>query len=152
MAFPSTHWNVLAQATLHGDAAATGALAEFYRRYRQPIVHFIRWRGFSSAEAEDLAHDFLLYLMEKSVLRRADAARGRFRSFLLSVLVRFLGDVRDRREALKRGGGAVTIDLPDADLTSAFAADPAVETEAPPTWLCLAQPRSHPRVAPGRER
>jgi DNA-directed RNA polymerase specialized sigma24 family protein len=130
MEFPSTHWGILAQATLHGDASATGALAEFHRRYRQPIIQFIRWRGFPGVEAEDVAHDFLLHLMEKSVLKRADATRGRFRSFLLGVLMRFLGDERDRRDALKRGGGTVGLDLPDAELTGELATDSAVASEA----------------------
>lgn len=130
MDFPTTHWGLLAQATLHGDASATGALAEFHRRYRQPIINFIRWRAFPGADAEDVAHDFLLHLMEKSVLRRADATRGRFRSFLLGVLMRFLGDERDRREALKRGGGSVRLDLPDAELTGELATNSAATTEA----------------------
>lgn len=129
MEFPSTHWGLLAQATLHGDAAATGALTEFCRRYREPIVRFIRWRGFSDVEAEDVAHDFLLHLLEKSVLRRADATRGRFRSYLLGTLVRFLGDVRDRRDALKRGGAAVRLDWSEAEEMGELTTAPAVEAE-----------------------
>lgn len=114
MEFPSTHWSQLALATLHGDSGAQAALAAFYRRYREPVMHFIQRRGVDPVKAEDLAHDFFVHVMEKSTLGRADATRGRFRTFLLGALVRFLGDARDRESAAKRGGGAVPLSL-DAD-------------------------------------
>ena len=118
MEFPATEWSLLAQATLHGEASAAKALAEFCRRYREPILHFIRQRGAAPAEAEDLAQDFLLHVMEKSTLRRADAARGRFRSFLIGSLVRFLRDAHQRTTAAKRGGGmpAVVMDGGDSSV------------------------------------
>jgi DNA-directed RNA polymerase specialized sigma24 family protein len=125
MAFPSTHWSLLAQATLDGDGVAAAALAEFCRRYREPIVHFLRWRGVAADEAEDLAHDFIVHVIEKSTLRRADATRGRFRSFLFGALERFLGDVHDRRMALKRGGGVVVISLAAAVAEAEPATEPA---------------------------
>jgi RNA polymerase sigma factor (sigma-70 family) len=109
MDFPATEWSLLAQATLHGEAAAAEALAEFCRRYRQPLIQFIRQRGTAPSEAEDLAQDFLLHVMQKSTLRRADAARGRFRSFLIGALIRFLRDARQRTAAAKRGGGLLPV-------------------------------------------
>ena len=117
MEFPATEWSLLAQATLHGEASAAEALAEFCRRYRTPILQFIRQRGVGPAEAEDLAQDFLLHVMEKSTLRRADAARGRFRSFLIGALVRFLRDARQRMAAVKRGGGVPDVVM-DGDSSS----------------------------------
>ena len=131
MRFPDTQWSLLAQATLHGETDAAAALAEFCRRYRPPIVEFIQRRGYSTGDAEDVAHDFLVHLMEKSALRRADAARGRFRSFLLGALVRFLGDVRDRRAAQKRGGDVAQLSLDAArdDDSSELASVPPPEAE-----------------------
>ena len=47
------------------------------------------------------------------MLQRADPARGRFRSFLLGSLKRFVADEHERAQALKRGGGVefLPIDL-----------------------------------------
>jgi DNA-directed RNA polymerase specialized sigma24 family protein len=114
MDFPTTHWSQLALATLHGGRDAADALGEFYRRYREPVRLFILRRGIASDRAEDLTHDFFVHLMERSTLGRADAARGKFRTFLLGSLMRFLGDVRDRANAAKRGHGATALSL-DAD-------------------------------------
>jgi RNA polymerase sigma factor (sigma-70 family) len=104
MLFPTTHWSLLAKASVNGDSESSKALEELCRRYRQPAYLFIVSRGVSGAEAEDLTQEFLVHLIEKSTFRRADRMRGRFRSFLLGALVRFLSDKSDARTALKRGG------------------------------------------------
>jgi RNA polymerase sigma-70 factor (ECF subfamily) len=104
---------LLARATLNGDASAREALADFYRSYRSPMIAFIQHRGFPVHQAEDLAQDFIVHLINKSVLRRADAARGQFRSFLLGALVRFLDDARTRQTRLKRGAGYAHLSMDD---------------------------------------
>jgi RNA polymerase sigma-70 factor (ECF subfamily) len=131
MRFPDTQWSLLAQATLHGDSGGADALADFCSRYRSPIIEFIQRRGYSPADAEDLAHDFFIHLMEKSALRRAQEARGRFRSFLLGALVRFLGDAQDRRTALKRGGDVapLSLDANDRDDSNVQPAVPPPDAE-----------------------
>src|SRR5262245_61702122 len=104
MVFPTTHWTLLARASLNGDTENRGALEELCRRYWTPIVRFIQSRGVMAAEAEDLTQEFMVHILEKSLFGRADRFQGRFRSFLIGALVRFLGDKADRRNALKRGG------------------------------------------------
>ncbi len=111
MHFPTTHWSLLAKATLDGETKSRAALEELCRRYWRPLNDFIQSRGHSAAEADDLTQAFLLHIIERSVFRRADQRRGRFRSFLLGALSRFLGDERDRRAAQKRGGQAVHMSL-----------------------------------------
>src|SRR5438105_15563443 len=114
MIFPTTHWSLLARATLDGKTEARAALIELCRRYWLPLNQFIRMRGHGPAEAEDLTQAFLLHLLEHSTLQKPDRLRGRFRSFLLGALVRFLGDERDRRQAQKRGGDVVHTSLDEA--------------------------------------
>jgi len=112
--FPTTHWSLLAQATLTGETAGRQALEELCRRYWSPLHRFIRARGHTQSEAEDLTQEFLLHLLEHSTLKKADRLRGRFRSFLLGALSRFLGDEHDRKQAQKRGGGAAHVSLDDS--------------------------------------
>jgi len=104
MYFPSTHWSLLARATLDGHTEARSALEELCRRYWLPLRNFIRARGYSESEAEDLTQGFLLHLLEHSALGRLDQSRGKFRSFLLGALANFLSHERERRLAQKRGG------------------------------------------------
>jgi RNA polymerase sigma-70 factor (ECF subfamily) len=95
---------MLAVATLHGDETARQALDELCKRYWQPVYAVVRSREPSSDAARDQTQSFFLHLLEKSTLRRADPARGRFRTFLLTVLWRFLRDERKKAAAEKRGG------------------------------------------------
>jgi len=126
MNFPTTHWSLLARATLNNDPAGRQALGEFHRKYRKPIVAFLHRRGLPPHDAEDLAQGFFVHLMEKATLRRADATRGRFRSFLLGALVRHLVQDRVQRDAAKRGGGVTPVSLDTmADGTAELAVGPA---------------------------
>jgi len=112
--FPTTHWSQLAKASLDGNTEGRKALEELCRRYWAPIHQFIRSRGTTDPLAEDLTQEFILHVIEKSVFNRANRLQGRFRSFLLGALVRFLADKADQRAALKRGGGLRQVSL-DAD-------------------------------------
>jgi RNA polymerase sigma-70 factor (ECF subfamily) len=124
MYFPTTHWSLLAQATLTGETAGRQALEDLFRRYWSPLQQFIRGRGYNETEAEDLTQDFVLHLLEHSTLKRADRLRGRFRSFLLGALVRFLADEYDRRHARKRGSGMAHISL-EEEPALAISSEPA---------------------------
>lgn len=118
MYFPTTHWSVLARASMSGESGARQALEDLCRRYWSPLKQFIRARGYNEAEAEDLTQEFLLHVLEHSTLKRADREVGRFRSFLLGALSRFLADAYDRRQAQKRGGGVshISVDEPNLEV------------------------------------
>lgn len=115
MPFPPTHWSILAQASLHGDTEAQSALEEFCARYRDPLLEFVCFQGTPPTESEDAVQDFLAHIARDSVLRNADRAQGRFRSFLLGALKRFLARRRQREHAAKRGGGLPPLSLDQLD-------------------------------------
>src|SRR5262249_49801165 len=62
--FPTTHWSLLAKASLDGNTESRKALEELCRRYWVPLKQFIRSRDYSEAAAEDLTQEFLLHLLE----------------------------------------------------------------------------------------
>lgn len=105
MEFPTTRWDELAQASLHGDTAARGALDLFCHKYWQPVNAFLRWKGYTEADAADLTQDFFLNFIETRSWRRADPLRGSFRTFLLGALAHRLQKTHARDTRLKRGGG-----------------------------------------------
>jgi DNA-directed RNA polymerase specialized sigma24 family protein len=99
--------------------SAQQALAGFCEAYWPPLYSFLRHRGFSSADAQDLVQGFFAHLLEQNTLTRADQQKGRLRTFLLGSLQNFLYNEYDRARALKRGGGRqiVSIEehLPEAE-------------------------------------
>ncbi len=104
--FATTRWSVvLASAdALRGREEAHAALSELCRLYWRPIFAYVCHRGYQLADAQDLTQDFLLQVMEGSILKRADPNRGRFRALLCTSLQNFLHDAHDRKRAKKRGG------------------------------------------------
>jgi RNA polymerase sigma factor (sigma-70 family) len=83
------------------------ALEALCRAYWQPLYAFVRRRGYSREDAQDLTQDFFAWLLRRDWLERADRARGRFRSFLLTSISRFLANEWDKTQAQKRGGGRI---------------------------------------------
>lgn len=104
--FTTTRWSlVLAGANANGDQQkAARALAELCRTYWRPIFSYVRRRGYSSEDAQDITQDFFLMILEANWLRQADKERGRFRALLLKSLQNFLYNVADKKQTLKRGG------------------------------------------------
>jgi RNA polymerase sigma factor (sigma-70 family) len=112
-AFPTTQWSVVLGASATNTAIATVALEHLCSRYWQPIYVFVRWRGSSPHEAEDLTQTFFAFLLEKETLKKVDQEKGKFRTFLLAALTNFLHNQWDIRQALKRGGRRQIISLND---------------------------------------
>ena len=59
--------------------------------------------------AADLIQDFFVELIDGSLLRTAEQAKGRFHSYLLGALKNFMNDEPDRARAKKRGGGSAPL-------------------------------------------
>ena len=90
---------------------AETALAELCRVYWAPLYGFVRSRGHTVHDAQDLTQSFFAYLLEHKVYARVDRRKGRFRSFLLASLKNFLADAADRERTLKRGGAQIFLPL-----------------------------------------
>jgi RNA polymerase sigma-70 factor (ECF subfamily) len=104
------------------------AFAQLYRDYWYPLYAYVRRRGRSPHEAEDLTQDFFVSLLERRRLAGLDRTGGRFRSFLLKSLQNFLANAWDHAAAQKRGGGQVSLPLDEVDAESKLLADSAVVT------------------------
>ena len=104
--FPLTHWSVvLAAGRSQAEPEIAGAaLAELCQTYWRPLYTFVRSRGYTVHDAQDLTQSFFAYLLEHKIYARVDRQKGRFRSFLLASLKNFLADAADRERTLKRGG------------------------------------------------
>ena len=68
------------------DESAQKALSTFSEAYWPPLYTFVRRRGYSPADAQDIVQGFFEHLFEQNALSRADQEKGRLRTFLLSSL------------------------------------------------------------------
>jgi RNA polymerase sigma factor (sigma-70 family) len=110
--FATTHWSIVAACT-GGSESADKALAQLCRDYWPPLYSFVRRRGYSSADAQDLVQGFFDFLIETRAYAKTDRNKGKFRSFLLASLKHYMADVWDREHAHKRGGDQCFVSLDD---------------------------------------
>jgi RNA polymerase sigma factor (sigma-70 family) len=111
--FGATHWSVIVASgkTQSDPEIAREALAQLCQTYWPPLYNFVRSRGYSVHDAQDLTQGFFAHLIENKSHLRADREKGKFRSFLLASLKNFLSHAREREQTLKRGGGREFIPL-----------------------------------------
>jgi RNA polymerase sigma-70 factor (ECF subfamily) len=69
------------------------------------LFGFVRRRGFSREEAEDLTQGFFARLLERRDLDAVRKEKGRLRSYLLVALKHYLSNERERASAVRRGEG-----------------------------------------------
>jgi len=91
-----------AGATPSPESAA--ALERLCASYWYPLYAFVRRRGHSPHDAQDLTQEFFARLLKHNWIADADRDKGRFRSFLLMAMKRFLSKEWEKARTLKRGG------------------------------------------------
>ena len=105
--FPTTRWTLVIAAGDPHRKEARYALNALCENYWYPLYAYLRRRGYTADQAQDLTQEFFVRVLEGRYLDRADPEKGRFRSFILTSLKFFVADEGDRQRACKRGGGAV---------------------------------------------
>ncbi len=121
--FVTTHWSLVGAAGADGisQSRAKEALEELCRSYWYPLYAFVRSRGYSAADAQDLTQAFFARIIETRGFASADRARGRFRSYLLGAMKHFLANEWHRSQTQKRGGGVQIIEFDALDPEGRYA-------------------------------
>ena len=124
MRFQTTSWSLLQQATAGSEAGAREALGRLFETYWPAVYGFVRRRGHSPADAEDLTQSYFVRFFEKDYLRDFRPEAGRFRTFLRASLAHFLANEWDRGMAQKRGGGKPPLSLDTARAEERYELEP----------------------------
>ena len=108
----TTHWSALHDLSLAQEVPperAAELLAQLCKDYWPPVYRFIRYRGYSEDDAQDLTQGFFVYLLEKESYKTPRPDRGQFRTFLLHLVKRYLGKANAHRRRQKRGGDSTML-------------------------------------------
>lgn len=133
--FHTTRWSLVLSAQQPSSSDASTSLEALCQQYWRPLYAYVRHRGYTTHDAQDLTQEFFARLLQKQWLNAVDPAKGRFRSFLLMAMKRFLANEWDRSRAQKRGAGLAIISLDAAvaehllaqDLSTQMSPDSAYE-------------------------
>lgn len=89
--FRDTMWSIVAGAQNDSDPdRRKQCLAFLCKNYWKPIYYYIRRRGLSHEDALDHTQEYFATFLEKNFVAAADRERGRFRTFVLVTVNRFL--------------------------------------------------------------
>ena len=125
--FDATSWTVVRQAGQPTSPEADAARAKLCQAYWYPLYFYVRRLGHNPQDAQDLTQEFFARLLEKNYFEIADREKGKFRSFLLLLLKRFLASEWARARRQKRGGGLELLPLDPERTENRYAAEPADE-------------------------
>jgi len=106
------------------------ALSRLCETYWYPLYAYVRRRGQSPEDAQDLTQEFFAHLLEHNWLARADREKGRFRSFLLMAMKRFMAKEWEKVQAQKRGGHIRHVPFQFDTAETRYAQEPA-DTSTP---------------------
>ena len=110
----------------HAESSdAEAALASLCQTYWYPLYVFVRRQGQNSHDAEDLVQGFFARVLEKNYVGAADPQKGRFRSFLLLALKRFMANEWDKANRQKRSGGVKIVPLDEEKTEIRYRAEAA---------------------------
>jgi RNA polymerase sigma factor (sigma-70 family) len=126
VSFDTTHWSIVSAAADSVSPNAEAALETLCRTYWYPLYSYIRRKGYSAADAQDMTQEFFCRLIGKKYLASVDRSAGSFRSFLLACVNHLLANEWDKSQALKRGGGREFISLDSEEAESRFAQEGSV--------------------------
>jgi RNA polymerase sigma factor (sigma-70 family) len=136
--FVTTHWTAVLFAGRRHSPECDRALEELCRTYWYPLYAYVRRRGYSKEDAEDLVQAFFAKFLAKNYLEELSAERGRFRAFLLAALKHFLVNEWRYLNRQKRGGGETMLSLDwataDTKFQVASVAEPAPDKAFDREW------------------
>lgn len=122
--FATTRWTLVLSAASGSSPQSERALAELCQAYWYPLYAFVRRRGHSHEEAEDLTQTFFASFLTGNQLGQLSAERGKFRAYLLACLKHFLANEWARAATQKRGGGIEHLSLDWRDAEDRYGLEP----------------------------
>ena len=114
--FMTTHWSLVERAASPETDQDREFIGLLLKRYWKPVYCYLRRKGYDNDRAKDLTQGFFHeVVLERHLIEKVDAAKGRFRSFLLIALDRYMVNVYESDSAQKRSprGKLVSLEFDD---------------------------------------
>ena len=101
-AFLTTHWSLI-EHVQQGEDKNHALIGLLLQRYWKPVYCYLRRRGYANERAKDLTQAFFHeVVLNRDLIGRVDASRGRFRTLLRHALKQYLVDEHRKETARKR--------------------------------------------------
>jgi RNA polymerase sigma-70 factor (ECF subfamily) len=123
-AFETTHWTQVLDACSDDQPRQQVAIKELLKRCWKPVYCHLCCKGYDTEAAKDLTQGFFYEIvLGRDLIQLADRSKGRFRTFLLTALDRYVTDSHRTEKRKKRMPEGGIINLDDVDWLSVPARD-----------------------------
>ena len=123
-AFQPTRWSLVTAASGGTAIESQAALESLCQSYWYPLYAYIRSKGHSAEDAQDLTQSFFARLIEKDIFTQARPERGKLRTFLLNACQNFLINEWQKTQRQCRGSGVPAISIDAVQAEHWFALEP----------------------------
>jgi DNA-directed RNA polymerase specialized sigma24 family protein len=101
--FETTRWTQIEQAKTHDQQRRQASVNNLINRYWKPVYCCVRRKGYSNEDAKDMTQGFFFEIVfGRELIQQADQTKGRFRTFLLTALDRYVTSIYRKEAAKKR--------------------------------------------------
>lgn len=137
-AFLTTHWSIIEQAESEDQDKKLALIGLLLKKYWKPVYCYLRRRGYGNEQAKDLTQGFFHeVVLGRGLIAKVDRSKGRFRSFLLIALNRYLINIGEQEGAQKRipKDRLVPLDMVDTIKLPHFITESAPENSFNYAWV-----------------
>ena len=115
--FETTRWTQIEKAKTQDQERRQTSVNNLIERYRKPVYCYLRRKGYKYEDAEDLTQGFFTEIVfGRELVQKADKTKGRFRTFLLTALDRYITSEYRKQTAKKRFPELGLVQLADAGI------------------------------------
>jgi len=101
--FHTTCWVDIRKAGASDEAQRKTIVDNLLKKYWKPVYCYLRHKGYDNERAKDLTQGFFHEIvLGHELIQKADQAKGRFRTFLLTALGHYVSNVYRSESAKKR--------------------------------------------------
>lgn len=102
-AFQTTQWSVIERIAASSKTDNQTLINDLLGKYWKPVYCYLRHKGHGNEEAKDLTQGFFQeVVLGRKLVHQASRAKGSFRKFLLTALVRYVKSAHRKEIAQKR--------------------------------------------------
>jgi len=115
--FQTTLWSEINNAETNDVTGRRIIIDNLLKMYWKPVYCYIRRKGYDNESAKDLTQGFFHEIvLGHNLIQQADQTKGRFRTFLLTALNRYITDMYRRDAAKKRQSTDIIVPLDPTNL------------------------------------
>ena len=128
--FQTTNWSEIQNAKTLNETRRKELVNELLSKYWKPVYCYLRRKGYGNEHAKDLTQGFMCEVaLGRELIQRADQAKGKFRTFLLTALVRYTTDEYHKETSQKRSPKEQFMPLESSELQDILKAQSELEPD-----------------------